>query len=61
MNAEPSVKLVKKGERNGAEPQVEVEYSIDLNRWSTAVQSWVREFQKHRRGESLPAFDSLFK
>lgn len=61
MNAEPSVKLVKKGERKGAEPQAEVECSVDLNRWSTAVQSWVHEFQKHRRSESLPAFDSLFK
>ena len=41
MNAQPSVKLVKKGERKGAEPQAKVECSVDLNRWSTAVQSWV--------------------
>jgi hypothetical protein len=42
MNAEPSVKLVKKGKRKGAERQAEGECSGDLNRWSTAVQSWVR-------------------
>ena len=61
MSTEPSVKLVKKKQRKGSEPQAEVEGIVDPNRWSTAVQSWVREFQKHRRGESLPAFDSLFK
>ncbi|HEY8185300.1 MAG TPA: hypothetical protein VIF64_04500 [Pyrinomonadaceae bacterium] len=61
MSTEPSVKLVKKEQRKGSELQAEVECAVDLNRWSTAVQSWVREFQKHRRGESLPAFDSLFK
>ena len=32
MNAEPSVKLVKKGERKGAEPQAEVECSLDQDR-----------------------------
>jgi hypothetical protein len=31
------------------------------NRWSTAVRSWVVEFQQRDRNESLPAFDSLFK
>jgi hypothetical protein len=61
MSTEPSVKLVKKEQRKGSELQAEVECAVDLNRWSTAVQSWVREFQTHRRGESLPAFDSLFK
>ena len=30
MNAEPSVKLVKKGERKGAEPQAKIECSVDL-------------------------------
>jgi hypothetical protein len=61
MSTEPSVKLVKKEERKGSELQAEVECAVDPNRWSTAVQSWVREFQKRRRGESLPAFGSLFK
>jgi hypothetical protein len=61
MSTEPSLKLVKKEERKGLEPQAEVERAVDPNRWSTAVQSWVREFQKRRRDESLPAFDSLFK
>ena len=61
MNTEASFKLIKKEERKGPEPQAEVEFAVDPNRWSTAVQSWVSEFQQHRRGESLPAFDSLFK
>ena len=61
MNTKPSVRLVKKQERKGSEPQAEVQFAVDPNRWSTAVQSWVSEFQQHRRGESLPAFDSLFK
>jgi hypothetical protein len=57
MNTEES----KEEERQDPEPQAEVESSVDPNRWSTAVHSWVSEFQQHRRGESLPAFDSLFK
>lgn len=55
MNTEPSEEV-----RPEPEPQAEVEFAVDLNRWSTAVQSWVSEFQQHH-GESLPAFDSLFK
>jgi hypothetical protein len=61
MNTEPSVKLIKKEERKRPASQAEVKRAVDPNRWSTAVKSWVSEFQKHRRGESLPAFDSLFK
>jgi hypothetical protein len=57
MNTEPS----KEEERQDLEPKPEVEFSVDPNRWSTAVQSWVSEFQQHRNGESPPAFDSLFK
>ena len=61
MNTKQSVKLIKKHERNGPKLRATVELAVDPNRWSTAVRSWVVEFQQHRRGESLPAFDSLFK
>jgi hypothetical protein len=57
MKTEPS----KEEERRDLEPQAEVEFSDNPNIWSTAVESWVSEFQQHRHGESLPAFDSLFK
>ena len=61
MNTKLSVRLIKKKDRKGPGPQAEVESAVDPNRWSTAVRSWVIEFQQDRRGESLPAFDSLFK
>jgi len=57
MNSEPS----KEEERQDPEPQAEIASPIDPNRWSTAVRSWVSEFQQHRHDESLPAFDNLFK
>jgi hypothetical protein len=60
MNTEPAVKLIKKEARKRPEPHAEIEFA-GPNRWSTAVRSWVNEFQQHRRDESLPAFDSLFK
>ena len=61
MNTERAVKLTKKDERKGPEPQARGQCAANPNRWSKAVQSWVSEFQKHRRDESLRAFDSLFK
>jgi hypothetical protein len=61
MNTKSPVKLIKKEKREAPEVQAEVEFADDPNRWSTAVRSWVSEFQQHRRDESLPAFDSLFK
>lgn len=61
MSTEPSIKLIKKKERKGPEPQTEVKRAVDANRWSKAVQSWVSEFQEQRRDESLPAFHRLFK
>jgi hypothetical protein len=54
------VKLIKKEDRNGSASPVEVEASADPKEWSTAVKSWVSEFQKDRRDESLAAVDSLF-
>lgn len=61
MNSKPPVRLVKNAERKVPQIQVEMESGAGSNRWSAAVRSWVVEFQQHRRGESLPAFDSLFK
>lgn len=45
------------------EPEVHdiQESAAGPNRWSTAVQSWLVEFEQHAQGESLPAFDTLFK
>jgi len=61
MNTKPPVKLIKKEKRKGPGTQAQVELAADLKKWSTSVLSWVNEFQKHRRRESLPPFDSLFK
>jgi len=55
------VKVVKKADREEPESQIEVESETGPNRWSTAVRSWVNEFQEDQGGESLPAFDNLFK
>jgi hypothetical protein len=60
MNTKP-VELSKKAERQGPEILARTEFFVERNRWSTAVRSWVREFQQDRSGESIPAFDSLFK
>jgi hypothetical protein len=54
------VKLIKKEDRNGPSSPVEAEASADPKEWSTAVKSWVKEFQEDRREGSLEAFDSLF-
>jgi hypothetical protein len=54
------VKLIKKEDRDGTAPAAEPEATADPKVWSTAVKSWVTDFQKDRRDESLAAFDSLF-
>jgi hypothetical protein len=61
MNTTRAVKVIKNGERKEPNIQAEVESAAGPNRWSTAVRSWVVEFQERDRSESLPAFDSLFK
>jgi hypothetical protein len=58
MNAK--VKLIKKENRNGLASAVETEASADPREWSTAVKSWVKEFQQDQRDASLEAFDGLF-
>jgi hypothetical protein len=54
------VKLIKKEDRNGPAAPDDTEASADPKEWSTAVKSWVKEFQKERREGSVEAFDSLF-
>ena len=46
MKTEPSVKPIKKG-RKAPEPQAQAKSAAGPNRWSKAVQSWVREFHQH--------------
>jgi len=54
------VKLIKKEDREGAALPVKQEVTADPKEWSTAVKSWVTEFQKDRQDESAEAFNSLF-
>jgi len=54
------VKLIKKEDRNAPASPVAAEAIPDPREWSTAVKSWVKEFQQDRRDESSEAFDSLF-
>jgi hypothetical protein len=62
MNSTRAVKVIKNGERKELDIEAEVESAAGPNRWSSAVRSWVSEFQERDRGsESTPAFDSLFK
>jgi hypothetical protein len=60
MNPTRPVKVIKSGER--IVPDTEVESAASPNKWSTAVRSWVVEYQERdRSAASTPAFDSLFK
>ena len=61
MNTKPQVRLIKNAEPPAPKIHDEMEFSSSPNRWSTAIRSWVMEFQKRDRNESLPAFDILFK
>ena len=54
------IKLIKKSKRESPEVRSEG-FVVDPNKWSRAVRSWVTEFQKGARSESLPAFDRLFQ
>lgn len=55
-----SIKLIKRHERVSGRPAL-VKLTAGPNRWSTAVRSWIVEFQARDRNQTLPAFDSLFK
>jgi len=60
MNPDPRVKLIKKKESRAPRiPPLDQSSAVE-NKWSTAIESWVSEFQK-RRVESLRGFNSLFK
>jgi hypothetical protein len=54
------VKLVKKVDRNSPVPPVETEASPDPKEWTSAVKSWVKEFQAERRDGPSEALDDLF-
>jgi hypothetical protein len=59
-----AVKVIKNGEGKNPAIQAEAESAADPNRWSTAVRSWVVEFQERDRSpdtSGLPAFDTVFK
>jgi len=55
-----SVRVIKQHKRFPRRT-AKVERAAGPNNWSKSVRSWVAEFQDKDRGESLPAFDSLFK
>jgi hypothetical protein len=62
MNPTRSVKVIKNGETKNPDIQAELESVAGQNKWSSAVRSWVVEYQERdRSSESTPAFDSLFK
>ena len=60
-NTMRAIKLIKNAERKVPETRSKIEAATGRNRSSQGVRSWVVEFKKTRRGESLIAFDSLFK
>jgi hypothetical protein len=55
-----SIKLIKRHERALRLPAPALPVTNPTG-WSTAVRSWILEFEQRDREESLPAFDSLFK
>jgi hypothetical protein len=55
------IKLIKHAERKVPDTRSRIKAATGQDRSSQGVQSWVVEFKKTRRGESLIAFDSLFK
>jgi hypothetical protein len=57
----PLIKIIKKAKRECPQPQSEPGLVEDASRWSRAVRSWVVEFQRNARRESVPAFDRLFQ
>lgn len=61
MNTTRSIKLIKNWKRKAPETWAKAKAAAGPNSWSTAVRSWVVEFQERDRGKPLPAFDSLFK
>lgn len=56
-----AIKLIKNAERKIPETRSRIKFGDRRNRLPEGVRSWVIEFKRTRRGESLIAFDSLFK
>jgi len=61
MNTARSIRRIKRAERKQQGRESAVDLAINPNRWSSAVRSWIVQFQERDRSESLPAFDSLFR
>lgn len=61
MSTARSIKLIKNAERKDGGEKTAAELAVDPSRWSSAVRSWVVDFQERDRSEFLPAFDSLFR
>ena len=55
------IKLIKHAERKVPETRSRIKAAARPDKSSQGIRSWVVEFKKTRRGESLIAFDSLFK
>jgi len=60
MNSKPTVKVIKNGKHKDPAIQAPVESTRSTNMCSSAVRSWVVEFQERDHSEHLPSFDSLF-
>jgi hypothetical protein len=61
MTTKQAIKVIKNGKRKVAKIAPRIKSATGPKKWSTEVKGWVSEFQKHRRDDSLTAFDSLFK
>ena len=55
MNTAQSIKLIRKAKRKGQVKTIAA--AVGPGRWSGALRSWVVNFQKRDRSESLPAFE----
>lgn len=60
-NTMRAIKLIKNAERKVSETRSRIKAAASRDRSSQGVRSWVVEFKKTRRGESLIAFDSFSK
>jgi hypothetical protein len=60
-NTMRAIKLIKNAERKVPQTRSQIKAAARRDRSSQGVRSWVVEFKKTRQGETLIAFDSLFK
>lgn len=59
-NMTAKVRLIKRADRNGPDSPIAAEAAADPREWSTAVKSWVKEFQDDRPDGSPEPFNNLF-